>query len=108
MSQQTLRSNGESAAHAYTWMSIPAPGQVPDIEVERVVVCDPRDAVTMVGPPQSSGPRNPAQRAPLVPKPPGIELPDNRPLSKAQRFWIDPELLVKWEREEAERRRGGV
>ena len=102
-----LRSNGENTACAYTWVAIPEPGLVPSTNAERVVLCDPRDADTMARSPQSSGPRNPAQRVPLVPKQPGIELPDNRPLTKAQRFWIDPELLVKWDREEAERRRGG-
>jgi hypothetical protein len=48
---------------------------------------------------KGAGPRNPDQRTLPVPKGPGIELPDGRPVMKAQRIWIDPELLMKWEEE---------
>jgi hypothetical protein len=101
-----LRSNGENEARAHAWITVPASPAAPALDAERVVVVDPRRTATISGPPRSSGPRNLEQKVWPAPKAPGIELPDRRPLTKAQRFWIDPELLVEWEREEAERRQG--
>jgi hypothetical protein len=37
------------------------------------------------------------------PKGPAIVLPDGRPLTKAQRFWIDPDLFARWDAEAAAR-----
>lgn len=48
---------------------------------------------------KGAGPRNPDQRTAPVAKGPCVELPDGRPVMKAQRIWIDPELLLKWEEE---------
>jgi len=101
-----LRSNGENEARAHARFTVPAHRDAPPIEDERVVLVDPRRAETVSGPPASSGPRDPQQKVWPTPKAPGIEMPDGRPLMKAQRFWIDPELLERWEREEAERRQG--
>lgn len=101
-----LRSNGENEARAYARITVPATRGAPLIESERVVLTDPRRTETVSGSPKSSGPRNAEQKVWPAPKAPGIELPDGRPLMKAQRIWIDPELLVEWELEEAQRRRG--
>jgi hypothetical protein len=41
-----------------------------------------------------------------APRPPGVERPDGRPIHKAQRFFVDPELYERWEREEEARKSG--
>lgn len=106
MSQaRTLGSNGEREARAYVKCSIPTSRPEPPLDAARVVVCDPR--LTASGGSKSSGPRNPEQSVWPAPKAPGIELPDRRPLHKAQRFWIDPELLEQWDREDEQKRAQG-
>jgi hypothetical protein len=105
MKQAILRSNGEHEARAYARITVPALRDPLRIEEERVVLTDPRRTETVSGPATGTGPRNPHQNVWPPPKAPGIELPDARPLTKAQRFWIDPELLEQWDQEEAERRR---
>jgi hypothetical protein len=107
MKQAILRSNGEHEARAYAQGTVPALRAPPRIEEERVVLTDPRRTETVSGSPAGAGPRNLNERVWPPPEAPGIELPDARPLTKAQRFWIDPELLEQWEQEEAERRRAG-
>ncbi len=101
-----LRSNGENEVRVHAWVTVRPSRFAPPVEDERVVLVDPRRTETVSGPVQCSGPRNPEQKVWPAPRAPGIELPDGRPLMKAQRIWIDPELLERWEREEEERRRG--
>jgi hypothetical protein len=83
---------------------VPRTQPPPPIPEARVLIVDPHETETLTGPPSSSGPRNLEHVVLLAPKPPGVELPDGRPIMKAQRIIIDPELLMQWEREEAERR----
>ena len=104
----TIRSNGEPEARAYACLRVPAGSPEPPPEDARVVITDPRRAVTRDGSPIGGGPRNPEQKVWRGPRPPGVELPDARPLTKAQRFWIDPELLAAWEQEEDERKRKAI
>jgi hypothetical protein len=103
-----LRSNGETMARAYIELVVPSCRPEPPTLLERVVLVDPRHTVTLSGPPKGAGARNPDQRVFPTPKAPGIEMPDARPLMKAQRFWIDPELLEQWDREEAQKRAGSA
>jgi hypothetical protein len=96
----SLRSDGALNARGYATASVqPSPPRpVPD--AERVVFVDPRrTATTPASHRTGAGPRAPEQLR--VPEPsPGIELPDGRPLMKAQRVWIDPELLAQWDAED--------
>jgi hypothetical protein len=69
-------------------------------DAARVEIIDPRRAPTLRDDrPRSTGPRDPHQREWRAPKPPGIELPDGRPIMKAQRIYVDDELLEQWEAE---------
>ena len=96
-----FRSNGETSARAYVRLDVPVSRAAPLIEDARVVLVDPHRTETVSGLPRSSGPRDPQQSAWPAPRSPGIELPDGRPLMKAQRIWIDPDLIEQWEREAA-------
>jgi hypothetical protein len=100
-----LRSDGGASARAYVEFPVPASAPEPALETARVVLADPTRAPAPPGPPRGPGPRNPDQAAPPAPRPPGVELPDGLPLMKAQRIWIDPELIEQWE-EEARRNQG--
>lgn len=96
----SLRSDGALSARGYvtTCVQPSRPGPVPD--AERVVLVDPRRTATApTGEQAGAGPRAPEQLRRPEPSP-GIELPDGRPLMKAQRVWIDPELLAKWDAED--------
>lgn len=106
MKPAILRSNGELTARAYARVDVPVGGSAPACETARVLIVDSRRTETISGPPKRSGPRNPEQSIWPPPKAPGVELPDGRPLSKAQRIWIDPDLIDQWEREAAERKQG--
>jgi hypothetical protein len=75
------------------------PSPVP--EAERVVIVDPRRTATTPTSQQQGGggPRAPDQLR--LPEPStGIELPDGRPLTKAQRVWVDPEVIERWKAED--------
>ena len=97
----TIRSDGEPSMRGHACFALPGRAPEPEPEDgERVVITDPRATSTLAGAPSGAGPRDPDQGAWPPPKPPGIELPDGRPLTKAQRFWIDPELLATWDDEE--------
>ena len=103
--ERCFRSNGEPSARAYavgwvqrrTW---------PIQEKARVEIRDPRRVVTLrtdrLRPPS---PRNPEQTTWRAPSPLSVEMPDGRPVHKAQRFFVDTELYEQWEREEATRKR---
>jgi hypothetical protein len=103
-----LRSDGAATARVYATIAVPETPAAPPVETERVIIIDPRRVPTRTGPPKSSGPRAQEQMRRAEPKPPGIELPDRRPLMKTQRIWIDAELLEQWEKEEDERRKQGA
>ncbi len=105
----TLRSNGERSARGYASAPVPAPSFEPRAEAERVIL-----ALSSAPLPRSgrggrgvraAGPRNPHQLTPHPPKAPPVELPDGRPLTKTQHFWIDPDQLAAWDAEEEARRR---
>jgi len=98
---KVLRSNGENELRAYAVILL-RPSPVDAIaEIERVRIIDPRHTSTVRrgSPGKGSGPRNAAQMTWCPPKPPGIELPDALPATKAQRVIIDPELLATWRAE---------
>ena len=96
-----LRSNGENDARAYAVVELRPSRFEAAGEIERVRIVDPRHTSTVRrgAPGTGSEPRNPAQMAWRPPKPPGIELPDALPATKAQRVLIDPELLAEWRAE---------
>ena len=102
---RVLRSNGENEARAYAVIDLRPSRREAAPEVERVRIIDPRHASTVrrCVPGTGSGPRNAAQMAWRPSKPPGIELPDALPATKAQRVLIDPELIAEW-RAEAQRK----
>ena len=96
----SLRSDGALNARGYAMASVrpSQPSPVPD--AERVVFVDPRrTATTRASQRPDAGPRAPEQLRRPEPSP-GIELPDERPLTKAQRVWIDPELIAQWQAED--------
>jgi hypothetical protein len=92
-----LRSNGEPAARAHAIATVPPPAAMPLGETERVEITDPRRTPTLRDDrPRGPGPRDPDQKEWRAPKPPSVELPDGRPIMKAQRIYIDDELLEQW------------
>jgi hypothetical protein len=98
---KVLRSNGENEVRAYAVVDLWPSHVEGAAEIERVLISDPRHTSTVrcgVGG-TGSGPRNPAQMAWRLPKPPRIELPDALPATKAQRVLIDPELIAEWRAE---------
>lgn len=96
-----LRSNGENEVRAYAVIDLRPSRREAALEMERVRIVDPRHTSTVrrgsLG--TGSGPRNAAQVAWRPPNPPGIELPDALPATKAQRVLIDPELIATWRAE---------
>lgn len=98
---RTLRSNGENVARVFVRLEIPASPPGPAMQIERVQIVDPRHTATMPGGPPSSRPepRNPEQMVFPAPKPPGVDLPDALPATKAQRVLLDPELIAQWRAE---------
>jgi hypothetical protein len=104
-----FQSNGELIVRAYAIASVRPRIVAPLIEVARVEIVDPRRTATLRDDrPRGPGPRDPAQNEWRAPKPPGIELPDRRPIMKTQRFFIDPELFEQWEQEEQSPKRTGT
>jgi hypothetical protein len=101
----SLRSDGALNARGYVTATVPPAPPIPVPEAERVVIVDPRRTATTPTSERPGGnPRAPEQR--LLPEPStGIELPDGRPLTKAQRVWVDPEVIARWK---AEARQGGA
>jgi len=96
-----LSSNGENEARAYTTADVPRSHPEPITETERVQIVDPRHTLTVPSgvPCAGSAPRNPNQKVWALPKPAGIELPDQRPATKAQRVFLDPALVAQWRAE---------
>jgi hypothetical protein len=70
-----------------------------------VEIRDPRRVATL-RPDQRRvrGPRDPAQTTWQGARPLEVEAPDGRPVHKAQRFFVDPELYEQWEREDQARK----
>jgi hypothetical protein len=104
MKDRCFRSNGEDSARAYAIGRVPRhAGPLP--ERARVEICDPRRVATL-RPDQrrGSGPRDPEQTTWRGPRPLEVERPDGRPVHKAQRFFVDPELYALWERDDAARK----
>ena len=98
------RSNGEDSTRAYVVCAVPRLQAPPDDEPEaRVVLADPRLTATAKRGAITSGPRNADERIWPRPKTPGIQMPDARPLNKAQHFILDPDLLAQSD-EEARRK----
>lgn len=99
-----FRSNGEMSARAYAAFWVPRhTGPVP--ERARVEIRDPRRVATLrADRPRPLGPRDPAQMTWHAASPLEVETPDDRPVHKAQRFFVDPELYERWEREQAARK----
>jgi hypothetical protein len=89
------RSNGEDSARAYAVCSVPAFAPAPVEPDARVIVGDPSLTATLHGGPVSSGPRNVHEKVWPRPRAPAIQMPDARPLHKAQRFIVDPDLLTE-------------
>jgi len=103
-----LRSNGETSLAVYLAPHVsPAPALMPravdEGAGERVTIADPRTTKTVELRALSlrPGPRNPEQRT-LRPREPRVELPDRRPLTRAQRVIVPPELIARWRRERRE------
>jgi hypothetical protein len=96
-----LCSNGKSEARAYATAGVRLSTPAPEVEIERVQIVNPRHTLTMPSgvPCGGSAPRNPEQKVLALPRHPGIELPDRRPATKAQRVFIDPELAAQWRAE---------
>lgn len=102
--ERCFRSNGEPSARAYAAFWAPRHAR-PIPERARVEIRDPRRVVTLrADRPRGRGPRDPDQMTWRAPRPLGVETPDGRPLHKAQRFFVDPELYERWEQEEAARK----
>jgi hypothetical protein len=91
------RSNGADSARAYVVCSMPTYAPPPAEAEERVIVCDPSLAATLRDGPISSGPRNANEKVWPRPKAPAVQMPDGRPLDKAQHFILDPDLLAEWD-----------
>jgi hypothetical protein len=95
-----LWSNGKNEARAYAQAEVRRSPHAPAMESERVQIVDPRHTSTMpMGPPCLGSPRNPDQKVWALPQPAGVELPDRRPATKAQRVFLDPELVAQWRAE---------
>jgi hypothetical protein len=104
MKDRCFRSNGEDSARAYAAFPVPRQtGSAP--EIARVVIRDPRRVATLRSERRRGpGPRDPEQTTWQGPRPLEVETPDGRPVHKAQRFFVDPELYEQWKREEEARK----
>ena len=104
MKDRCFRSNGEASARAYAVGWVP-PHAEPLPESARVEIRDPRRVATLrPDHRRGQGPRDPEQMTWGRPMPLEVEMPDGRPVHKAQRFFVDPELYEQWEREEGHRK----
>ncbi len=97
--RNVLRSNGQNEAHAYAMLDVPPSRPEPPVDLERVHLRDPRRVPTAPIGAVLTGPRNPEQRVWPAPAPPGVDLPDALPATKAQRVLIDPDLIAQWRAE---------
>lgn len=108
-SVKIFQTNGDLAARAYAVGRPPPPIVPPVVEIERVEILDPRRTVTLLSDrPRCPGARDPAQMEWRGVKPLRVELPDGRPIMKAQRVFVDPDLVEQWEQEEQNGRRAGT
>ena len=104
--ERCFRSNGEPSVRAYAVGWVPR-CTGPIQERARVEIRDPRRVVTLRSDrPRGPSPRDPEQMTWRAPSPLRVETPDARPVHKAQRFFVDPELYEQWEREEDARKSG--
>jgi hypothetical protein len=100
---RTIKSDGALSHRGYAMVEARRASPEPTMAHERIVLVNPTQTATRTGLRAGAGPRNPEQMAWPPPKGPAIVLPDGRPLTKAQRFWIDPDLFTRWDAEEAAR-----
>ena len=93
------RSNGEDCLRVFFACGAPR-SAAPPVELEaRVVLTEPRLTATAERGVVGSGPRNPDEKVWPRPKAPAVQMPDARPLNKAQHFILDPDLLAEWDGE---------
>jgi hypothetical protein len=100
-----IKTNGDPFARAYALVEVRPGAPEPGVPLERVLLIRPTQTVTRTGARAGAGPRAPHQRAWPPEKGAAVVLPDGRPLTKAQRFWIDPDLFARWDAEAEVRRR---
>lgn len=96
---RVVSSNGQHEARAYVETEVPRRRLEPTVEVDRVVIFDPRRTPTLHldDAPPASGPRNPEQVSPPAPEDePRIEMPEGLPLTAAQPVYVPPELATRW------------
>lgn len=106
---RVFRSNGEPAAYAHAVVSLQPRPVAPLVELARVEILDPRRTATLrADRPRGAGPRDPGQKQWHAQRPPGVELPDRRPIMRTQRFFIDPELFEQADQEERTRDASGI
>jgi len=98
---QILTSNGRAEARAYGIFPLPiAPKPSSPTGLPRVELLGPSDTATLpreAAP--SHGPRNPEQTRLRPPETKLLELPDNLPMTVAQRVYVAPELIARWRAE---------
>jgi hypothetical protein len=100
---RTIKSDGALSLRGYAVVEVRPASPEPTRPRDRIVLVSPTQTATRTGQRTGAGPRNPQQIAWPPPKGPAIVLPDGRPLTKAQRFWIDPDLFTRWDAEAAAR-----
>ena len=100
MSRATIiSSNGEPFARGYAVAHVRPISAEPSVPDERIVLVPPTQTPTRSGPVVRAGPRDAQQTTWPPPKALAVVLLDGRPPTKAQRFWIDGDLLAKWDAE---------
>jgi hypothetical protein len=104
----TTRSSGQEEARGYVIATVPEQGIASMGPAERVILSDPRRTPTLpvIDGLCGSAPRSPDQATWTPSEGTGIELPDGRPMTEAQRVFVDPELIAQWE-SDAQRKKAG-
>ena len=95
----TIKSNGEPFARGYAVAHVRPSSAEPSAPDKRIVLVPPTQTPTRSGPGMGTGPRDAQQTTWPPPKALAVELLDGRPPTKAQRFWIDGDLLAQWDAE---------
>jgi len=95
----TIKSNGEPFARGYAVAHVRPSSAEPSAPDKRIVLVPPTQTPTRSGPGMGTGPRDAQQTTWPPPRALAVELLDGRPPTKAQRFWIDGDLLAQWDAE---------